>query len=207
MPTAPARSFVPVAPRISASASTPRSGMAIGIRLSRTFTTPPIAPPPYNNAAGPRSTSIRCASNGSVVTAWSGEIVDASISSEPSASTLTRGAVWPRITGRLAPPPNVSECMPGKPFNVSPNVPWRRVISSSSSSTSAGNAMLLISRPRGFAETVIGARVSVVSVTSALGTDCAYTTGATAIDNARASGRGFTFISNPLCYIVSLIQE
>ncbi|CFP68829.1 Uncharacterised protein [Bordetella pertussis] len=76
--------------------------------------------------AGPRRTSILSASSGSVVTAWSGEMAEASISSDPSDSTLTRGAVWPRMTGRLAPPPNVSACTPGSPSSVSPRVPWRR---------------------------------------------------------------------------------
>ena len=42
---------------------------------------------------------------GSTVVAWSGEMVDMSNSCALSDSTLTRGAVWPRITGRPEPPP------------------------------------------------------------------------------------------------------
>ena len=40
----------------------------------------------------------------------------------PAGSTFTRGEVWPRITGRLAPPPKVSELTPGIPARVSPSV-------------------------------------------------------------------------------------
>ncbi|MCY1523166.1 hypothetical protein D9M68_580540 [compost metagenome] len=159
MPTAPERSLVPVAPRSSASASTPFSGTAVGTFLSTTLTTPPIAPPPYSNVAGPRSTSIRSASKGSTVTAWSGEMPEASMTSEPSDSTFTRGAVCPRMTGRLAPAPNVSLLTPGRFFSVSPSVPVRCSISASPSSTEAGSVVLFRSRPSGLADTVMGANV------------------------------------------------
>ncbi|MNS21989.1 hypothetical protein D3C72_537690 [compost metagenome] len=159
MPTTPARSFVPVAPRNSISASTPFSGTAVGTFLSTTLTTPPMAPPPYSSVAGPRSTSMRSASSGSTVTAWSGEMLEASITSEPSDSTFTRGAVWPRITGRLAPPPNVSLLTPGRLVRDSPSVPLRRSISSLPSNTEAGSVVLLRSKPSGLADTVIGAKV------------------------------------------------
>jgi hypothetical protein len=61
-------------------------------------------------------------SRGSTEMEWSGEISEASISDAPSLRTFTRGAVCPRMTGRLAPPPKVSELTPGKLVRVSPSV-------------------------------------------------------------------------------------
>jgi len=86
-------------------------------------------------------------------------MLEASITSDPSDSTFTRGALWPRITGRLAPPPNVSLFTPGKFFSVSPSVPVRCSISASPSNTEAGNVVLFKSNPKGLADTVMGASV------------------------------------------------
>ena len=44
---------------------------AVGMRLSIALTTPPTALPPYSSAAGPRSTSMRSTTSGSIGTAWS----------------------------------------------------------------------------------------------------------------------------------------
>ncbi len=102
---------------------------------------------------------MRSAKRGSTVTAWSGEMAEASITSDPSDSTFTRGAVCPRITGRLAPPPNVSLFTPGRFLRVSPSVPLRCSISASPSRTEAGSVVLFKSSPNGLADTVIGATV------------------------------------------------
>ena len=96
-PTAPACSLATVLPRAETKPSTGRFGMRVGILLSSTLTTPPMAPPPYSRLDGPRSTSTLRDSMGSTVVAWSGEMVDMSNSCAPS--------VWPRITGRPEPPP------------------------------------------------------------------------------------------------------
>ena len=130
---------------------------------------------------------MRSASSGSVVTAWSGEMAEASISSEPSDSAFTRGAVWPRITGRLAPPPKVSLCTPGRPSSVSPNVPPRFSTSASPSSTEAGCVVLFRSSPSGLADTVTGASVAAASAWPAACWACAVAP--EAASNAHASGR------------------
>ena len=49
-----------------------------GMRLSIALTTPPTALPPYSSAAGPRSTSMRSITSGSIGTAWSLLRLDAS---------------------------------------------------------------------------------------------------------------------------------
>ncbi len=71
--------------------------------------------------------------------------------SELSDSTLTRGAVWPRITGRLAPPPKVSELIPGWLARVSPRVARRWNTSSSPPNSTTGVATSLTPRPNGTA--------------------------------------------------------
>ncbi|MNT39666.1 hypothetical protein D3C72_1759340 [compost metagenome] len=155
--------------------------------MSTTLTTPPMAPPPYSRVAGPRSTSMRSASSGSTVTAWSGEMFDASITSEPSDNTFTRGAVWPRITGRLAPPPKVSLLTPGRFLSVSPSVPLRCSISASPSSTEAGIVVLFRSSPRGLADTVIGATVLTCLPSASV---WAWATGAISIREHTSGFRG-----------------
>ncbi|MNL28669.1 hypothetical protein D3C87_1503240 [compost metagenome] len=60
----------PMVPLTSAAPLTPVIGSR-GMRLSITFTTPPMALPPYISAAGPRTTSIFSATSGSMGTAWS----------------------------------------------------------------------------------------------------------------------------------------
>ena len=122
-------------------------------------------------------------------------MLDASITSEPSDSTFTRGAVWPRITGRLAPPPKVSLLTPGRFFSVSPSVPLRCSISASPSSTEAGKVVLFRSSPSGLAETVIGASVLAAersAAASAASSACAA--GAASIS---AQTRGFSAPRRP----------
>ena len=74
----------------------------LGIRLSIALTTPPIALPPYSSAAGPRSTSIRSTTSGSIGTAWSKLRLEASNEAPALLSMRTRSPSRPRITGRLA---------------------------------------------------------------------------------------------------------
>src|SRR5690606_32758918 len=89
------------------------------------------------------------------VIAWSGEIPDASINSEPSDSILTLGAVSPRITGLLAPAPKVSAWTPNIPLRVSPRVASRRRTKAEPSSVWTGVVMEFLPTPNGLAETVI----------------------------------------------------
>ncbi len=92
---------------------------------------------------------MRSASKGSLVTAWSGLMVEASSSSTPSLSTLTRAPSNPRITGRAAPAPKLLERTPGKLSRVSPSVASRRSTSSSFSITATGVVIswLCLARP------------------------------------------------------------
>src|SRR5690606_22036862 len=83
---------------------------------------------------------------------------EASIRAEPSVRTFTRGAVWPRITGRLAPPPKVSELIPGRPVSVSPRVDCRRWTSSSPRSTATLDTTSLLERPRASAVTTTSSK-------------------------------------------------
>jgi len=75
---------------------------AFGMRLSIALTTPPTALPPYSSAAGPRSTSMRSTTSGSIGTAWSKLRLEASSAAPALLSTRMRSPSWPRITGRLA---------------------------------------------------------------------------------------------------------
>ena len=72
------------------------------MRLSSALTTPPTALPPYNKAPGPRSTSMRSTTSGSIGTAWSKLRLDASSEAPALLSTRTRSPSRPRITGRFA---------------------------------------------------------------------------------------------------------
>jgi hypothetical protein len=128
-------------------------------------------------------------SSGSVVTAWSGEIVEASCRLALSLSVCTRGAVWPRITGRPAPPPKLSKLMPGCPANVSPSVAWRRCTSSSSVSVITGVAVSFARCPSGEAVTTMSVRLP-TSSPGAAAAACGMSAQAETADNSRA--RTFT---------------
>ena len=98
------------------------------IRLSITFTTPPMALPPYSKVAGPRSTSIRSVVRGSMGTAWSLLKPDTSMLAPLFCKIRMRSPSIPRITGRPTLGPNELLEMPGKLSSVSPKVlPWRWV--------------------------------------------------------------------------------
>ena len=86
-----------------------------------TLTAPPIAWPPNNSTAGPRSTSIRSDVSGSIVTAWSAEVLDTSIEPMPSVSTRIRSPWKPRSTGRDAPGEKLVAETPGSRVSVSPS--------------------------------------------------------------------------------------
>ena len=57
--------------------------LLVGTRLSTTFTTPPTAPLPKINVAGPRKISTCFTVAVSVDTTWSGPTRDASLASRP----------------------------------------------------------------------------------------------------------------------------
>ena len=78
------------------------------------LTTPPIACEPYRNVAGPRTTSMRSAENGSIGTAWSSLSAETSCEPMPFSCTRTRLLSRPRITGRLAPAAKFEAVIPGR---------------------------------------------------------------------------------------------
>ena len=108
------------------------------MRPSTTLTRPPIAPLPYSSVAGPLSTSIWSARNGSIATPWSWLTVDTSWLPRPPDSTATRGPSMPRITGRPTPLPKNELCTPGNLPTVSPSVGALAASSRLPASTSAG---------------------------------------------------------------------
>lgn len=63
---------------------------AAGMRLSMTFTTPPMADDPNRSDEGPRKTSILSAVSGLMTTAWSTLVLDTSKLPIPSARTRMR---------------------------------------------------------------------------------------------------------------------
>ena len=131
------------APPSRSSARPPRPASASrGMRLSSVLTTPPVALPPYSSAAGPRSTSMRSTTSGSMATAWSKLRLDASADAPPLSSRRMRSPSSPRITGRLACGPKPVAETPGRPASVSPSVPARRMASASPASTLLGWARL-----------------------------------------------------------------
>ena len=113
----------------------PSVGTLRGIRLSMTLTTPPTADDPNSKAAGPRSTSIRSASNGSTITAWSTLVLLTSIEPIPSVSNRMRSPWNPRRIGRLALGPNEVADTPGSLASVSPMVGFKFWVSSAPDST------------------------------------------------------------------------
>ena len=66
------------------------------------LTAPPTALPPYSNAAGPRSTSSRSITSGSIGTAWSKLSADASKEAPALFMMRMRSPSCPRMIGRLA---------------------------------------------------------------------------------------------------------
>ncbi len=111
---------------------------ARGIRLWMALTTPPVALPPYSSTAGPRSTSSRSMTSGSMATAWSKLRLLASKEAPPLSSMRTRSPSRPRITGRLAFGPKPVAETPGRPSSVSPSVAARRSARPLPDSTDAG---------------------------------------------------------------------
>ena len=124
---------------------------------------PPMAPLPYSSAAGPRNTDAlgqqRLGGHGMVGRDGRGVHQLGAVGQRLHA----RRAVWPRITGRLAPPPKVSLCTPGRPSSVSPNVPPRARPVHRLPAREAGCVVLFRSSPSGLADTVTGASVAAAS--------------------------------------------
>ena len=102
------------------------------MRLSRVLTTPPVALPPYSSAAGPRSTSMRSTTSGSIATAWSKLRFDASVAVPPLSSRRMRSPSRPRMTGRL-------DCGP-KPLADTPGQAVQRVAQGASPALGQGLA-------------------------------------------------------------------
>lgn len=136
----PAFSSLPVPVRSSARPERGKPLRSVGIRLSTTLTAPPMAPLPKKRLAGPFSTSMLSARNGSTVTAWSTLTVETSSVDRPFARTETRAPSRPRTIGRPTPGPKWLLCTPGKEATVSPKVPVRRSSRATPASTSAGRA-------------------------------------------------------------------
>ena len=152
--------------RVSARPITPLI-FSVGILWSIALTTPPMALPPYNKAAGPRTTSICSMMSGSMPTAWSKLKLDASKIPMPFCIIRTRSASSPRITGREAFGPNCVAVTPGMPFNVSPKVPSRFNESSRPFSTETGTTNSSEPTPSGLPVTATGAK-SIFSAASAM---------------------------------------
>jgi hypothetical protein len=79
-----------------------RPGTLVGMSPEMTFTTPPRALLPYSSVAGPRTTSMRCAVSGSMVTAWSTAEPARSDERCPSCRMRMRSPVSPRMMGTAA---------------------------------------------------------------------------------------------------------
>jgi hypothetical protein len=101
------------------------------MRLSTAWTAPPVALPPYSGAAGPRGTSSRSTTSGSIASARPKRSDDASTDAPPLSSTRTRSQSRPRIARRLPSGPNQLDATPGSPSSVSPSVAARRSVSPS----------------------------------------------------------------------------
>lgn len=116
-------------------------------------------------------------------------VVEASCSSMPLASTPTRGPSMPRITGREAPAPKWVAWMPGSPARLSPRVAPRRSCHTSPSSTLTGAAMS--SAASGRPVTVTSARVGAGAASCAWALSAAHSPAARAIgvSTGRKKGR------------------
>ena len=183
---APLRWFSAPPKRASARPKIP-STFSVGIRWSIALTTPPTALPPYNRAAGPRTTSICSIMSGSMPTAWSKLKLDASKIPTPFCMILTRSASSPRITGRDAFGPNWVAVTPGIPFSVSPNVPARRRLNSRPFNTVTGTTSSSEPTPKGLPVTATGAKSILVGSCTLMGS-CAYVLWINKLENAKNSG-------------------
>ena len=171
------------------------------MRPSLTLTTPPIAPEPYSSVAGPLSTSMRSARNGSMPTAWSWLIAETSPAPRPSLSTATRGPSRPRMTGRPAACPKAVVCTPGRLATVWPSVLARASSRSVPLRTLAGVTLRTASRDGAAPRTVTtdssvcarrstAGRLPLCSVSASVGGGAADCAAAQPAVSSRSRGRG-----------------
>ena len=93
---------------------------------------------PYSSVAGPRTTSMRVAAAGLIVTPWSPDWLDRSPMRWPSCRICTRSPSSPRMTGRDGAGPKLRDATPGWFSSVAPSDISSCLVSSCPESTAVG---------------------------------------------------------------------